>query len=68
MQGGVFLATFPQWPRLVGPLYEHGIRVSQSIRPEPGVVFIGRLVFYNHPPGVNHALVALGTHLALHTR
>lgn len=42
-QGGVFLATFPQWPRLVGPLYEHRIRVSQRIQSQSGVVFLGRL-------------------------
>ena len=37
-QGGLLLATFPQWPRLVGPLYERGIRLSQTIQPETGVV------------------------------
>ena len=44
MQGGVFLTTFPQWQRLVALLYEPVIRVSQSIRPELGVVFVGLLV------------------------
>jgi hypothetical protein len=33
------LTTFPQWPRLVGPLYEHRMRLSQRIRPPWGVVF-----------------------------
>jgi len=37
-QGGVCLATFPQWPRLVGLLYEPGIRVSQRIQAETGAV------------------------------
>ena len=43
MQGGVFLTTFPQWQRLVALLYEPVIRVSQSIRTEPGVVYVGLL-------------------------
>jgi hypothetical protein len=34
------LATFPQWLRIVGPLYEHEMRLSQTIRPPSGVVFI----------------------------
>ena len=37
-QGGILLATFPQWPRLVVLLYEHGIRLSQAIQPETAVV------------------------------
>jgi|GEM_PF-1199555 hypothetical protein len=36
------LATFPQWLRIVGPLYEHEIRLSQRIRPPLGVVFVTR--------------------------
>ena len=42
-QGGVFLTTFPQWQRLMALLYEPEIRLSQSIRPEPGVVYVGLL-------------------------